>query len=123
MPFESRVDERNRVVLHIGHGALSYEEVVDEVAAYCGSDNCTRHSLWDLRDASLNRITSDEVQQLALRVVEHARKRTGIKDVCVARSGLDYGLCRMFGLLADYDREQFSVFHNGDEALRWIANS
>jgi hypothetical protein len=122
MSFETRTDESHNLIIHVGRGQISSTDIEAELKTCFGEAGWTRHSLWDLRDASLTQLSSDEVRALAERAVAFSRKHTGVKNAWVAVSDVDFGLCRMSEMLADGVGLSLAVFHDYDEALRWITS-
>ena len=120
MPFETKTDETNNLIVHVGHGLIVFVDIEQELLSCFGEAGWTRHSLWDLRDASLKLLSAEEVRTLAARAVACAAKGTGVKNAWVALSASDFGLCRMSEMHADGAGLSLAVFYDYDEGLRWI---
>lgn len=120
MPFETQRDDKLNLIIHVGHGQITFADIETELTSCFGQAGWTRHSLWDLRDACLTLLSAEEVRTLAQYAVIHARKHAEVKNAWVAVSNEDYGLCRMSEMLADGVGLSLAVFHDYDQALRWI---
>lgn len=119
MPFVTRHIEEKKLVIHIGHGLITQADILGQLTA-CFGDGWTRNSLWDLREASLAALSTNDVRALAQSAVTLARKDTGVKNAWVAVADADYGLCRMSEMLADGAGLSLAVFHDYGEAVRWV---
>ncbi len=120
MPFFTVHHTALCLVVHEGHGRITYEEIRDQLAARFGRSGWTSHSLWDLRDATLDALTAEQVRMLADQAITYTRLATGRKNGWVATRAVEYGLCRMSEALAGNHGLQLAVFTDFDEALAWI---
>ena len=120
MPFKTILDKTQGVVIHEGHGLIRHEDILAELSICFGESGWVYHSLWDLRDASLKLLSTEQVRMLAEKAKEYAKKATGKKNAWVATSSLDFGLCRMSEMAADGAGLYLAVFHDFNEALNWI---
>lgn len=79
MSFKTRVDQELNLVIHEGHGLISYEDIRTELSSCFGDAGWVCHSLWDLRDASLDLLTAEQVVTLADNAKAYAKMETGKK--------------------------------------------
>jgi hypothetical protein len=101
VPFKTILCEKSDLVIHEGHGSISHEDISVELSTCFGESGWVCHSLWDLRDANLKLLTSEQVRALAEDAKVYAQKKTGKKNAWVASSPADFGLCRMSEIVAD----------------------
>ena len=83
--------------------------------------DCTRH-LWDLRDVTMEEISSADIQGISEYVTTTRRELPEVKTAFVADIDLTFGLVRMYQALVDNDRVHPSTFRNLDDAKTWLFN-
>lgn len=120
MPFKTLFDPTHDLVIHEGHGLLSYEDIRVELFSCFGEAGWVYHSIWDLRDASLELLTAEEVRTLAENAMVYAKMETGKKNAWVATSAVDFGLCRMSEMFAEGSGLHLYVFQDFNDAIDWI---
>ncbi|HMO05729.1 MAG TPA: hypothetical protein PKC67_14745 [Kiritimatiellia bacterium] len=120
MPFETVQYHDLGLVVHEGHGPITYEDIQQQMIKCFGAQGWNVHSLWDLRDASLQPLTGAQVRALADQAVAYARLGSGKKNGWVAVRPEDFGLCRMSQALAGNQGLDLAVFSDFDQALAWI---
>lgn len=120
MPFKTIPHHALDLVIHEGHGSISYEEIHTELSTCLDDSGWVHHSLWDLRDACLNLLTTEQVFALAEHAKAQAMKKAGKKNAWVATSAVNIGLCRMSEIVADGSGLDLGVFQDFDEAMAWI---
>lgn len=120
MPFYTVHHQDDGLVVHEGHGRITYEDVRDQLAVCFGASGWTRHSLWDLRDATLEALTAAQVRALADQAISYTKLATGRKNGWVAGCPVDFGLCRMSQALSDNHGLDLAVFTDFQQALAWI---
>lgn len=121
MPFITILDYSNGVVIHEGHGPISFEDIRSRLTSCFGEKGVPYHSLWDLRDASLNQLNRDEIMALAGHARIHAQQNAGRSNAWVVAAPADFGLCRMLEMRTGGDGLRFGVFHEFEEAKKWLA--
>ena len=82
----------------------------------------TTQSMWDLSEAELSEITTDEIRSLALHGSQLAATVTGGKTALVFNSLFEYGLGRIFQTFVEMNMTPFEVelFLSLDEAMEWL---
>lgn len=80
--------------------------------------------LWDFSSATLTKLSSDAIRELAADVIRvgHGRRRPG-KSALVCVRDVDFGLARMLVILISDQGlpVQFQVFHDVGDAKAWLA--
>ena len=82
----------------------------------------TLHSLWDLTQADLSDISTDDIRYDALQTKYLAIRRKGGKTAIVAGNAFEYGLSRMLETFYDLQEMPFDVqaFRTIDHARDWL---
>lgn len=127
MPVRTEFLQRIPLRVYEVVGSVSFEEVRTAVRAVYDDSSCPLDVpvLWDAADASLEQVRSAEIEEAARFLAQHARHGDGAgrsRVALVARSTIDYGLCRSFeghmqSLRAPKD---VRVFRGREEALSWL---
>jgi len=81
------------------------------------------NSLWDLSGASLDDFPTKDVRRVESFMRQFQEVRRGIKAACVCPQDLNFGLARMYEMLAQPGtRVEFRVFRDMREAETWLAS-
>ena len=74
--------------------------------------------VWDARESSFASLSPDDVMAFCDRLVSVAVEWRGGRGACIVSRAVDYGLSRMFAMLAEGSvKMNFRVFYGIDEAL------
>ena len=119
MPVSHRVDAERKLVITTLEGVVTTEELLQNSTAMYANreiDGCTL----ELVDLSLAR--GDEISTGGIRTTAgNLQRATRIQQMAVfATNDLQYGLARMFQLLASRSQVQVEVFRDRARALRWL---
>lgn len=119
--FEHRVEPQHDLTVMVGRGLLGPEEVKAELEQFYAQRR-TRRMLWDLSDVSMAEIGRDDLKAVLTTALGHSQMRPYGKTAIVATRDLEFGMCRMYCILAElYEHPvAHAVFRNGDEALEWL---
>jgi hypothetical protein len=120
MPFETICVAESDLIIHEGHGSITFADIRAQLENCFGATGWSRHSLWDLRDANLRKLSAEEVRTLAEQATAFATIRSGKRNAWVATSPCDFGLCRMSEFLADDAGLCLGVFLDFEAAMNWI---
>lgn len=82
----------------------------------------TKNVLWDMTNASINNLSTADVNKLASMVTDLGHSRDGGKTAIVASQDLLFGFSRMFGSLSSSKNHiaEIQVFRKIEEAIAWI---
>ena len=82
----------------------------------------TKLNLWDLRQADLSAIGSDDLLEDAVRSKKVADRRQGGKTAVVSDKALEFGIARMRAVYAEIMEMPFAfqVFQTMAEARAWL---
>ena len=83
----------------------------------------TKLVLWDIVQADLSALKTDDIRDDAKQTKDLADIRKGGKTAIVSSNSLEYGLSRMLETFYDLERVPFEVqvFRTMDEAMEWLA--
>jgi len=115
----SQVD--GNTVINTIDGTISYQRIIDFIKDKIGSWE-NKVMLWDLRDANLSGIPSQQMRSLARTMIPLAERRAGLKTAVVAPSDLQYGTMRVYKAWASAlgTATDIRIFRTSEEALDWL---
>jgi hypothetical protein len=117
--------EGDSVVVVSVHGAVDSAEILAAYERFLALHREAARVLWDLTDASLDRLPVDELRDLAGSIAARGRGRgRSAKAAVVCRSGVDFGLVRMVAALVTHlgSPVESDVFFDRAEALIWLGS-
>lgn len=123
MPIETTIDVEKGLIIRkvIGKFIIS-----DLEAAYAYSFDLpdyqpSMNALWDLLEADIAELTSEELTEVVQLVQSVTEKRGGgYKVAFVVPDEVSYGITRMFEAYGNNLRFQMSTFRNMDDANIWL---
>ncbi|MBC2734148.1 MAG: hypothetical protein HF981_07310 [Desulfobacteraceae bacterium] len=79
-------------------------------------------ALWDLSEADLSEIQTDDLKKDASHTKSLSDVRKGGKTAIVTGNSLEYGLSRMLSAFYEFEQMPFEVqvFESMDEATKWL---
>ncbi|MEN8245598.1 MAG: STAS/SEC14 domain-containing protein [Thermodesulfobacteriota bacterium] len=122
MPIKFHVDQsKNLTTFHVD-GPMSFDEVQKAIKQFYEgkSSQPTKHILWDLRSAKVDRIRSKEAEDLAFFAASIDKRKDIGKTAIVASSDLVYEVAKIFEGYIDNPDIQFDVFRSIDKATEWL---
>ena len=122
MAIATTIDLENQLTTFKAEGDLFLDEIREAITAYY-QGSVTRLVLWDLREASLQNLSSQDVQSLAKFLEKHGAIRQGGLTALVASEDAEFGMLRMGGAYADKAPFSVGVFRSLDKAREWLMNN
>ncbi|MGC9323947.1 MAG: hypothetical protein ACP5G0_04270 [Desulfomonilia bacterium] len=121
MPIAVKTDSARDLTLCTATGELTFHDQVAVLKSFY-EGNPTRNLLWDMRQISGARITSQEITDIIEFINSYKEKRLAGKTALVTATDLDFGMSRMSELLAESSGIPWEIraFHSLDDALSWI---
>ena len=123
MPIEITGDPARDLTVFTVTGAVRLADLTASLADY-GLRGPTRNEIYDIRQLSGERLTADEIGELADYFQRYAsdRRPPGSRTAIVVARDIDYGISRMIALMSD-GRVPFEVevFRSPEAAEAWIA--
>ena len=114
------MDDKRVTVFKI-KGRMNSDQIVEEITRFY-ENNFTEHTLWDLTEADLKHITTNEVQKIANHSKEYGHLRKNGRTALVMPSSLAFGLGRMYDSITQVISHpvKHGVFRNFKDAISWI---
>ena len=124
MPVAIRTDRSKNLATIMVSGVVRLPELIAALNAY-GAEGPTRNEIYDIRDLSGDRLSSDDIGSLAAYFNRFSpqRRPAGSRTAIVVASDVDYGISRMIALMTE-DRVPFEVeiFHSLQAAQDWLGD-
>jgi len=119
--IDTQIDTQKDLTIQIVTGEITAQEIIAAIESYY-QGVATRLILWDISQASLKKIRSEEVAQVAKLTQKYSRLRERGKTALLFSSELGFGLGRMYDINQDVERSELThmSFRNRDEALAWL---
>lgn len=121
VPITTKADRNSQLTIHTVTGEPSHQEIMDVFTSFYDK-HPTKNSLWDIRSASLIRLSNQDIQFFVDYSLWHGEVRAGGKTAFIVSKDLDYGMLRMVKAFGEYADFPFStkVFRSMDEAIKWF---
>ena len=119
--IETTYDFSRDLTLVTARGGLTAEHFLDWVTEYY-HDQVTTLILWNLTDADLSDLRTDEISLIALQTKNVMNALKGGKIAFVHENPLDYGVGRMLEAYMEIEEVPltFRAFYKIDEASHWL---
>ena len=103
-------------------GVVTSEEVQSAIRDFYEKGPITKNVLWDISEADLTGISSEEVLKITRVPRRSLELREGGKTAIVATDDLAYGMSRMYQAVPQSEPVPFvvKVFRDPEEAYDWI---
>ena len=126
MPITKQVEQSQQLTIFTGTGELSFDEVLNNIRLFYAASP-TLNVLFDLRQASAERISSSQVNQIAELVQKLKRVRKGGRTAIVSARDVTYGVARMLEALINIPNDdcayELRVFRDIKDATRWLTKA
>ena len=124
MSITEQGEPSKQLTIFTGTGELSFDEVLKTIRSFYGA-NPTLNVLCDLRQASAERISAAQVNQIAELIHKSKQIRKGGRTAIVSTRDVTYGVARMLEALINIPNDDSSyelrVFRDIKDAVRWLA--
>lgn len=120
--IHKRVDLQQQLTTFTLTGDIGdFRLVIDAINEFYKGD-VTKLVLWDMTNADVNRISTQEVNKIADLPLYKAERRMGGKNAIVAPDQLAYGLSRIYETVVGLQNQPFEtrVFRNLEDACAWL---
>lgn len=120
--LEEYIDEENHLTVHVFTGTVLGKDLIEAVKALYAAGPTPNH-LWDLTEADMSAVKSDDLQEIALIAKQSSPSGRNGRTAIVSNSDLGFGLSRMYGSFAEMSGHGIEVrpFRSRKEAEEWIA--
>lgn len=117
MPFRDVIDKNRRLIISIGDGVLTFDEVKDHQDQLLSNPDfdATFNQLVDLRSVTRLDVSVEEARQIARRSIVSPTSRRAL----VASKPAIFGMARLMEAYHD-QLAKVHVFDDSDSALQWL---
>jgi len=126
VPLTKQIEQPQQLTIITGTGELSYDEVLNTIRSFY-AESPTLNVLCDLRQASAERISSSQVNQIAELIQKLKRVRKGGRTAIVSSRDVTFGVARMLEALINIPNDDFAyelrVFRKIKDANRWLSKN
>jgi hypothetical protein len=121
MSITTSVDNDKQLTTHTVIGEVSFEKGMTTLKQFWEGQT-KRNVLWDFRNASLVRVSSQEAEAIMDYIKHYSGKCSVDKTALVASGDLEYGMLRMAQTLAEIKgfSLQLEIFRSFKEAIQWL---
>ena len=102
-------------------GELTRTELYNAIISFL-KETPTQYELWDFTNARFPTVSKEDLRDSAFLGRKYGSNKRGGKNAIVAPENLEYGLSRMFKMMAEIVEVPFEVrvFRSLDEATLWL---
>ena len=120
--IETKYDLAKALTIIKAVGKMKADDFHEWTANYY-TGTVTSLALWDLTEADLSEIQTEDLRNDAEHTKALAEIRKGGKTAIVSANSLEYGLSRMLETFYDMEEVPFEiqVFHTINEAMEWLS--
>jgi hypothetical protein len=121
MPCSYRIDKERRLVIGVGMGTVTKEDIILYLRSMQNDDAFDPHydKIEDTRNVTELKVNNVDLQEISQIIILDKSARRAL----VASRDLMFGVSRMFEAYRGSEQEgNFGVFRTKDEALQWINN-
>jgi len=121
MPIHTEINREKQLTMHRVVGEVSFEEAMATLQAFY-SGNPTLNVIWDMTEGTIRALTSGQLEKIMDSVSPASVKREGGKTAGVAPEDIDFGLARMFQIVAELTgyKPSVRIFRELRDALDWM---
>ena len=121
MPIKYTIDRTQNLTIFNLTGEVTLSDLIDTIDTY-GKSDPTFYEIYDAREIDGDRLTTAEIQKLAVFLKKHPNRRAlGSKTAVVVSNDIDFGLSRMISSLTDQEVPyKIEVFRTMDMAHQWL---
>ena len=122
MPIKADIDLLNQLTIFTVTGELSLNDFRSTLeSVYNGTDaKVTKDILWDLRNASISALSSQDIEMIVNIGSRYWKARKGGKSAIVALEDVSYGISMIYRGQASSFPYKIEVFRTLEEALQWL---
>ena len=119
--IKKTIDSENKITIYSVSGEFLFDQIIDLVKQYY-LEELTLNVIFDLTNADMSAITTDEMERIVEFSKEYAHLREGGKTAFITSGDLGFGLSRMYSAYAEVKGHPIAQrsFRNFDEAMTWI---
>ena len=125
MKVNTVVDKRYKIMVHTVTGEMTIDEIKSSYETILSHPEFQEdmNSIWDMRDADASKFESQDVIRIARYFETQFKNRAEFKVAVIVSRNLEYDLSRMYQVAAADLPAKIRIFHNLEEAKKWLAGS
>jgi len=123
MPIKIVIDKDKNRTTHISTGNITFAEALSASRKFFSGGQATRDLVLDMRQASMDLITSKEIEQLTEFYNNRVNQRPeNPRTALVVADTVNYGLSRIVQSTAQLDRSptRLEIFSSAEDAEAWL---
>jgi len=119
--IETSIDYEIALTIHTVKGQVTAEEIVRKIEEYYSGET-TMLAIWDFSEASVVKLSAEEVRSILPVARKFAETRKGGKSALVFSTDSEYGLGRMFEAFTELDAFPVEIrsFRSMKDAMEWL---
>lgn len=117
----TNIDVSLQLTINTVKGHLLIAELLNWVSDYY-SGTVTRFILWDLTEANLSKISTEEFRNIVQEVKKKSETRTSGKTAFVVKRDFEFGIGRMIETFGEIEKVNFEnrSFRSMADAKKWL---
>ncbi len=123
MPYRLRVDAESGIGFVTASGDFSVSDIEAAHRELWAHPDYRRKTIWDVRDASLAKLSADDLRGIVRFLQASRPSGPGVRAVYLVTRDVDFGVSRMMQAFIERVPTRVLVTRDYDEALRWLAEN
>jgi hypothetical protein len=125
MKVNTVVDQAASIMIHTVTGEMTIDEIKSSYEAILSHPEFQEdmNSIWDIRDADASKFDRQDVIRIARYFETQLKNRAEFKVAVIVSRIFEYDLSRTFQVAAADLAAKIGIFHNLEEAKKWLAGS
>jgi hypothetical protein len=122
MPVETIIDRKNRLVIHKANVSISIEDIISAFHVRLTAPDFIpgMNVLWDFRDVHGYSLQREDILHIVSYLKNKVKINVPYKAGLLVSGDFEFGMARMFEMLAETTDMSISVFKNLTEARAWL---
>jgi hypothetical protein len=125
MKVNTVVDQAASIMIHTVTGEMTIDEIKSSYEAIVSNPEFQEdmNSIWDMRDADASKVDRQDVIRIARYFETQLKNRAEFKVAVIVSRIFEYDLSRTYQVAAADLAAKIGIFHNLEEAKKWLAGS
>jgi len=125
MKVNTVVDQAASIMIHTITGEMTIDGIKSSYEAILSHPEFQEdmNSIWDIRDADASKFDRQDVIRIARYFETQLKNRAEFKVAVIVSRIFEYDLSRTFQVAAADLAAKIGIFHNLEEAQKWLAGS
>jgi hypothetical protein len=125
MKVNTVVDKKDAIMIHTITGEMTFDEIKSSYETILSHPEFQEdmNSIWDMREADASKFENQDVIRIARYFETQLKNRAKFKVAVIVFRNLEYDLSRTYQIAAADLPAKIGIFHNLEEAKKWLAGS